>query len=396
MSKMRKTILGLIAGVATIATASISSAVTGGNGPILFPYINSNTGNVSTVVSIITVNKAAAATSLHYKYFTKASTAAFNTCCLERDFTRPTTNKDIVSFDVAGHLASGSQGRALFNDATSYNAGAGAPRFDLPNLGLTDARRGYLLVAQSNTEGIIEYFTGTTDGEAMVIDIPNGAAWSYRAVWNARNNNANTPTGYVGGVYSDNGTSISSAEAAIAYSFNGNASTPANGVGLAVATNIQVDALYEGDPQPVAIYPPNEFETAFFVTPLNGTSQDLRSGNTTAYAGLYYAETGNLYGVFDRNENPVSGGQQIAICCTARIALTDFAGNANYWGSWFLPQGGWAYIRLNDAAAAGSAALYNAIVFKLQYGANSTLSPGRMINAADLVKSFRGDYFTNR
>ncbi len=41
------------------------------------------------------------------------------------DFDRPTTPDDIVTFDFAGNVGGG---LAMFNDATSYNAGVGAPK----------------------------------------------------------------------------------------------------------------------------------------------------------------------------------------------------------------------------------------------------------------------------
>jgi hypothetical protein len=349
---------------------------------ILFPYINSNKGNVSTIISVINVKNASYnsggstknAEALHYRYFHKKLDSPSWECCEERNFCRPTTNKDLVSFDVAGYFDSGSQGQAMFSDATNYNLGAGAPRFDLGNFGFSDGRRGYLVVTHSDTpQGCKDLVNGELltggllDGEAMVVDIVNGAAWSYRAIQNSR-----------GG----------------AYTFVRINDDPCDS---------QFDALLENDYQPAAIYPPQFFLTRFFVTPLRSENDNtmITGQNKTKFL---LTDSFGAPGVYDRNENFVSGGKGVDVCCVSSISLNDLAASTNLWGTWFTSQGGWSYATLRDPSNPfqNSTApsfinlgsdyakyYYDAIVFKLQYTTNGALVGG-VINSADLIKSYRG------
>ena len=65
---------------------------------ILFPYVNSNPGNLSTLISVINLANASDVgcsssdtLRLHYIYVTKSVTAAHIDACDELDFDRPTT-----------------------------------------------------------------------------------------------------------------------------------------------------------------------------------------------------------------------------------------------------------------------------------------------------------------
>jgi hypothetical protein len=391
MSKMKKTILGLIAGVATMATGAFANA-----DQILFPYINSNTGNVSTLITVINAKEASSSSkALHYRYFTKLFTASHDTCCEERDFCRPTTNKDIVTFDVAYYLESGAAGKAMFNDATSYSSGAGAPRFDLPNMGFPEGRRGYLLVSHADgPSSCIDMdpssSNGLLDGEAMVVDIVNGAAWSYRAVLPAASYNGTSHYYDSQGKNFIFGTDNRSADAD---TITGNlpAYNPLK----------QFDALRENDGQPVALYPPSIFETRFFVTPLRNDLDSNMKGRNIVKVQLtdwdFTYHKAGITGVYDRNENFVSGGKAIQVCCVASICLSDFAGSSNLWGSWFSTQGGWSFVSLTNPSVSSAeedytSFYYDAIVFKLQYTTGPSIVGSSVINSADLIKSYRGGF----
>jgi len=373
------TVNSVVSDVSIIATYSAQQQNTSS---ILFPYINSNKGNVSTIISVINAKNASynsgsstkSSGALHYRYFHKKLDAPSWECCEERNFCRPTTDKDLVSFDVSGYFDSGNQGQAMFGDATNYNSGAGAPRFDLGNLGFSDGRRGYLVVTHADSPQSCQDMVngevlsgGLLDGEAMVVDIVNGAAWSYRAIQNTR-----------GGVYTFVRTNDDPCDS-------------------------QFDALLENDYQPAAIYPPDSFLTRIFVTPLRSENDStmITGQNKTK---LLLTDSSGVPGVYDRNENFVSGGKGVDICCVAGVSLYDLASSTNLWGSWINSQGGWSHATLRDPSNPfqNSTApsyinlgsdyakyYYDAIVIKLQFTTNGALVGG-IINSADLIKSYRG------
>jgi hypothetical protein len=365
---MKSGILALICG-AFFMFAGTATAST-----IMGAYINSNPGNLSTLVTVINLYKVdcnpGETQKLHYSYWTKLIAAPHDKCCEERDFFRITTDKDIVTFDVAGVV---NCGEAMFNDGTDYGTGGGAPRFDLPNMGWTEPRRGFMLVNHAcDLRDLPAQADGGLDGELMYLDIVNGAAWSDRMIYQE----------------------YDSPSAWFNYSY--------------------FETMEEDFNDAVAIYPPAEFCTKFIVTPL-ANDDDWATGihdmslslgilqAKIARFGLYAGnDPWHLFpGVFDRDENTVSGGAPIDICCTAALGLMELLGGS--FGAWFDDQGGWAWARLSNpiglysvgAADKANADLvdYNAIVYKLQYGSPS-FAGGSMINSADRIRTWRGDEWT--
>jgi hypothetical protein len=119
---------GIIATLVVVLASGWAYANGGGN-TILFPYINSNPGNLSTIISVInTASKDICPEDvphmLHYRYMTKLITASNMDYCDESDFCRPTTKNDIVTFDVAGQIESG---KAILRGVTSWSARRVAP-----------------------------------------------------------------------------------------------------------------------------------------------------------------------------------------------------------------------------------------------------------------------------
>ncbi len=144
---------------------------------LLFPVIATNTPNVTTVVSVS--NRPAGTSShLHYLYRYKSSFAGNGSpnhagpCATER-FTRQTFDGDLVSFDAAGILNSGS---ALFGDNNSYGGAF--------EHGVAGASRSYLLVSNSDAAGTRIDVGQVRDlaGEAVIMDIAFGAAWGMKGI----------------------------------------------------------------------------------------------------------------------------------------------------------------------------------------------------------------------
>ncbi|MCG2720932.1 MAG: hypothetical protein L6290_02795 [Thermodesulfovibrionales bacterium] len=380
---------------------------------IMFPYINSNPGNLSSIVSVINTQNTGICDLLaapvgghqlvlHYRYFTKPVTAAAIDPCTEVNFSRPTTFNDIVTFDVAGVVEGGN---AMFNDATNYMGGAGAPGFDLPNQGVTTAERGYMLVTQRCEGPILNadldvplYIADNLDGEIMLLDIVNGAAWGYNAVISHK--------GLAG---------------MGAYAF----SSFAPGLIIGATTDLLPDGwagmppfvLQSAPPflppaplpwtklQQVAIYPPDEFTTRFFVTPLvmaspavPGVTNDMSEVGALQQkrTRIRLIDGSGVQGITDRDENPRSGGNTVHVRCVAGINIQDLAGTLAS-ATWFTQQGGWASVQLADpliidpseAILPGIPNIsYNAIVFKLEYGTPS-FAGGSMINTSTLIRDSR-------
>ena len=356
---------------------------------IMFPYINSNPGNLSTIVNVINTATLGGLTcaptedlQLHYRYMTKPITAAPIDACEERDFRRPSTTDDLVTFDAAGHIASPNGGEAMFNDATDYNDGAGAPGFDLPNMGLTDARRGYLLInhACSVTPEAVTApaLPGQLDGEVMLLDVVNGAAWGYQAIL------ADQTAAGLGGAFA-----FADCLAA--------AVNPVTGATTELLSEVPAGAAN----QQAALYPPDEFQTRFFVTPLvlnSDAANFTPTNNMSRIAAVDQKRTrirlldaNGIVGVTDRDEDAASGGGPVHVRCVAGIDLNDLTGGS--FGPWYDAQGGWAYVDLDDPVlleageviAAGSD--HCAIVFKLQFGAPNL--GGGPINSVGIIRTDR-------
>lgn len=358
MKKLFRT--GFMTAFAVILTSGWCFAAT-----IMFPYVNSNPGNLSTIVNVI--NTATLGNlgcgpvedmQLHYRYMTKEVTADATDACQEKDFFRPTTTDDLVTFDISGHI---NDGNAMFNDVTDYLDGAGAPGFDLPNMGYGEARRGYLLVNhRCSVRGERPDVDGFLDGEVMLLDVVNGAAWGYDA---ALSN--------LGG-----------------FGF-------ATQTGPNPATGATTELLTEnGAPAPVTLYPADEFQTRIFVTPLiiatsgNGTNDmSLTAEADQKRTRIQLLDSNGLVGVTDRDENPASGGGPIDVRCVAGIDSNDLLGGG--FGTWFDEQGGWAYVDLDDPDVDNVivGADHCAVVFKLQFGAPSFTSG--MINSCSVIRTDR-------
>ena len=152
----------------------------------------------------------------------------------------------------------------------------------------------------------------------------------------------------------------------------------------------------------MTLYPPDEFQTRFFVTPLI-ISTDVASTNDMSLTPVTQQKrtqiqlldaNGNV-GVTDRDENPASGGGPIHVRCVAGIDLADLTGG---FGTWFDAQGGWAYVDLLDPialtdppeneASVTTADDHCAVVYKLQFG-SPDFAAGSMINSISVVRTDR-------
>ena len=299
---------------------------------VLFPVIAVNAPNVTTVVSV-TNGLGGSSDRLRYVYkyknsLNQAGAPNLTGVCNSVDFDRNTRNGDIVSFDASGTL---NNGNALFGDPTSYDGGFG--------IGQSGPIRGYLLVSNCCTGGdAIVKDDGEVDlsGEAIIMDIASGAAWGMKAI------NDESQEGY-GFLKVDAGGGVWSALSAL----------QSNG----------------SDTRRFSFYPPMQWNTRFFITPINS---DMASTNADpgAHVALRTNTSPDGEGIYDRQGNQLpSTPITQEINCTGAVNLEQLM-DAATWAA-VEAGGGWSYFRVVSG---------NAIVYKLEYVVNSSTYGGTVNN----------------
>ncbi len=334
--KVRRILLALFL-VSLMIVASVGTAKAES---ILFPYIASTTGALDTVITVI---HASAQPQLHFRYFTKAAGVANEAVnpCNEYDFFRPTTMNDIVTFAVGGNAGLGG-GNAMFGDTTNYGVGVGAPNFAHIH---GSGRFGLLLVTTANANADVAAGNANTllDGEASLYDIATGAMWGYRGLPSNADN----------------------AGAGVAATINSFAfATWTHASGSTFATLSEQIAVAANTPR-LGIYPPNQFTTRLFVTPLVRTTgaafaaadADMRTPNLNSTAAQIVDATGAA-AMYDRNEQPVSGAGPLTVRCVGRLGIVDLVGGGigplAPTGPLFAT-GGWGYFDLTNPGAVAPA-----------------------------------------
>lgn len=271
---------------------------------------------------------------------------AYELECGERNTVLTTSYNDIATFDVYGTFGQNEDPKGLLFEGNlkeenvnhknniSFSIGAALPK----------PQRGFLLVDNSGEASDAQLF-----GEAFIFDFANGATWGYMA--------------YSRPVSADSGH----------FKF-ADAGMPAGGVA------------------PVALMPFDEFATGLMVTPV-GWNQN--QGDLTAEIGLYYAgnESGGLLGMYDRDENPLSGGEPVEVTCIGRVDPKNILSPYDSWAD-----GGWTAVVVNagpwskatcsdgDVAADGHCWHPGAVVYKLEYNLGNTFNGeavGGTFNNAD-------------
>jgi hypothetical protein len=315
MRSKSKVWIGLLCFVLIFGSFTIAKAET-----ILFPVIAINQPNVTTIVSVY--NWASGATHLHYTYRFKDSVVGgspnYTGACATAEFTRPTTDMDLVSFDASGTLNSGN---ALFGDTGSYGGS-----FNLPGTG---ARRAYLLVTHSNASGTRVDTSNLLGGEAIVMDIAFGAAWGYKAVRDSFTED------YTFINYYDRGGT--------------------DGVFSSISTSMWIGSIRQ-----CSFFPPNEWTNKFFVTPIGGSMLSDRTADV------------GLTDIYDRNGTQFSNSVTQSVTCTAAVDLEDLV-DATIWSA-IQATGGWSFFLPITAPS-------SVIVYRLEYVVNNATYGGTNNNA---------------
>lgn len=238
------------------------------------------------------------------------------------DIIRPTYSGDLVSFDASGSLGAGD---AIFNDTDSYGSGGFA-------LGGSGPRRAYLLVTHADSTGspVNVGYDWSLNGEAIVMDIAYGAAWGYKAI------NDDTREDYTF-LSTDDGGGVMNC-------------LPSN-----TFTNRRV-----------AFFPPDEWTTRFFVTPI-GSNMD--TANLSATVQLM---TSASAGIYDRIGTQMTTATSITkeVVCTGAVNLSELMDASMYANIEHL--GGWTWFSVSPGTA---------VVYKLEYVVDDSTYGGTNNNA---------------
>jgi len=296
---------------------------------IMFPWVTKS-ASVSTIISVVNTagvpfegvyNIAGIPLQLHYQYVYKNTTdyapdkssTWLNVACLERDFSRATSQNDIVTFDASGKI---NGGKPMFSDtATGIDPSLyGDARFDMGD-GIPGPRRAYLLV--DNNTGFLggENNDNSLYGEAIVLELDGGGAWGYIA-------------------YNASGGTGTSQSDPLDFS-DGN-----DLLGEVINNMSPGTSKVVPEYAPVVLLSPNDVKTRFYVTPIdpsNGHLNDItcRGDSSTAnqrrmdintafqFNTMTETETDLTFagGIYDNNEQPLSFTTPINVTCTAAINL---------------------------------------------------------------------------
>lgn len=351
---------------------------------VFFPYVVVSP-TVTTIVSVINATDKNWALGgqnrrgterLHYRLFYKMGDNAnkLDVKCDEYNEYLPTSLNDIQTIDLGGYFDNNSLG-VLFNDPSVNNNWRGGGLDYAMARGLAPVR-GYLTVDNSYADRRVinngataaevtaearARATGAAPsiaGEAFIFEFENGAAWGYQA-----------------------------------YS-----SLPPRG---AADESYFQDFRYAASQSPhaVALMPPAEVTTAFFVTPVSQNQHPDVDNTYRARIDIRTTDRGDMY---DRDENLVSGTKPADVVCVGRVDATalmsdGLAARLRPTGGWglmwnyrlvqvgsnFVPAnfaaynatastGGLVPAPANPAAGVRAAPQYNAddgaVVIKLEYG----------------------------
>lgn len=362
--KLNKIAFGvaLATGAMTMGATSAIAADT-----LLFPYVVNST-TTTTIVSVIdrgtaatdrynsagVVGNGAGFNRNHWRLHFKDGANATNNAatCGEINFYLPTSPNDLQTVDLGGTFGATTRG-VLFNDpSTNNNWNAAGVNFNFAST-LQNPMRGALFV--HNAESAVGQ---TMQGEAMVLEFANGAAWGYQAL------------------AVDNGAANNSA----GFDFSALGSTTGQGI---------------------TFMPPAETFTRLFVTPMNDAGSAMLAANGAslgAWGGfrarvrLNDAVGGAGAGVaFDRDENLVSGSLPQDVTCVGAVDVTAMIQPAHTAAGGALANGGWSnlIIEATPATAAGIQTTATANVIKLDF------SLGGQFNGQAVGAPFNNAYRLN-
>ncbi len=338
---MRKGLIAVVMVFALVMACNVQAD------SILFPWVIKDNA-ISTLISLVnTADPSPMKVRYHLIYEYKKTTANGQTeKCEEFDFCVPTSYNDVLVFDAAGNF---NNGAALFGDtgggSVTYKTVQANNSLALP---VDGPRRAFLIVTNEiyTTEhcgnSVYVGIDDTLYGEAMVVDIANGAAWGYRAY---------NPYRYAGDWlnFSDNGVDP--------------AALPSDAYGEVLDG---ADEMTQ-----VVLMPPNNLCTKMFVTPVSAMQW---AGNLGSSVYFFCSADDNttFMGIFDDDENCISFDKKKNIVCTDGSFISHYVSS----GAWitFVNTGGpgWAYVSADGYSALGVTPTEEVTIGKLEYRVGGT------------------------
>jgi hypothetical protein len=318
---------------------------------IMFPWIVKSP-TVLTLLSVVNTSDVSSTCNnprLHYQYWFKdATSATVNTdSCSPQSFLRRTSMNDIVSFDASGTISGGA---ALFNDQPPINGIVTYIPNEFDMTSAPAAARAFLLVDNNDTSCFEDAYSSSLYGEALVIQLTQGAAWGYIAF-----------NGFGGGPDGPAGEPT--------LSFNDETDM----TGEVIRSPRYFDSTYSGghvEVAPTVLLPLSTFKTKMFVTPVNyaryehdwnddtnysssapgartgsansriqfclhpATSKNFQItspcngpfGSILQYVGDDCQKDGDAIcqqgGIFDNDESPMDSSLQVDVVCTSALDIS--------------------------------------------------------------------------
>ena len=329
--------------IATAVAAGLGMSVGGMNAAnadsVLFPHIVLSE-TVTTVLSVMN-DDFSDLSELHYRYYTKDATggaAANSRHCDEFDFWNPTSENDIVTFDM-GAVFSGDDAQGVLFEPDRSTVQYVDDFAILSRQGVAPTR-GYVLVENTprNPFDPLPAPTAKLAGEAIIIEFTTGSAWGYQAhnpsdIWGFA---PPTTAGGVGQLVLINPNDFSDR---VEVAGEVLATPPAGTPALDQKNNFWV---------PMAIMPWDVVNSALLVT---AVSTDMgTNGSYSASTSLKLRGTalGADRIMFDRDERAYSGPGAAGVTCVGRIDIEDMVGQTVIQAT---PEGGWTNLTVTEGQA---------------------------------------------
>lgn len=351
--------------IATAVAAGLGLSVVGMSAAkadsILFPhFVLSPT--VTTILSVVN-DDFSALEELHYRYYYNNGQSGQ---CAEYDFWNPTSENDIVTFDMGAHFTTDATGVLFEPNSTTVRY---IDDFAILARPAPTPTRGYVLVENTprNPNDDFPAPTARLAGDAVVVEFITGSAWGYSAY------NASEIWGYTPGRTAEAPgtlTLLNQNDFSDRVEVNGEVLTAP----LATTTSVdQKNAFWV----PISIMPWDQMQSALLVTAVSTNMGPNGSYAATTSLKLRGTAQGADRIMFNRDERAYSGPGAANITCIGRVEIEDMVGETVKQST---PQGGWTNLTVTNGQA---------IVFKAEINTSFPVDNGTFNNIYQLRKGFR-------
>jgi hypothetical protein len=335
---------------------------------ILFPHIVLSE-TVTTILSVMNDDfDVSVLDELHYRYYYNSGSGA----CQEFDFWNPTSENDIVSFDMGAYF-SGQDPQGVLFEPERVNAVYVDDFAALSRQGRTPTR-GYVVVDNSprNPTNPLPAPTAKLAGEAIIIEVSTGSAWGYQAY------NASDIWGFAPPPAGPN--NLGRLELLNPFDFSDRVET-AGEVLVAPRTGLSAQEQKNYFWVPISIMPWDMIDSALFVTAVSSNMGP--SGGYAASTSLKLRGTaeGADRIMFNRDERAYSGPGAATVTCVGRVDLETMVGEIVKQQT---PQGGWTHLTVT----AGEAIVFKGEINDVDTAGDLDLD-GTYNNIYQLRKGFR-------